>query len=1170
MVALMQFARKTKFIARMAGCLGNAAASKLKWQEPHCGAKTQTDSLLSEVVLKSSSTANCRFASTARFARHGQLRLVGTLVACLLSVLVSVVPAQEATGDGELSAEKPAKTSPAVETSDNSGKKTEPGLLVFGEEKKRILEGRNSPDYSITSITLEGLTKDNGSATLTATIAIQINRDDTWLRIPLNLNEATLTGHRYQGEGTATPDDNFTRETGYFWWLRGKGDHILTLSMIVPIKKQLPSRRLQLTVPATAVSRLKLHVPIQRLSTKVLPKGSWVKTTSLAKLGTNLEVQWFGRRLDVSWEPLAEQGPVETVLWSKTAVKVELTGESVVLEATQQIQALQGVFSKVNVRLPAGFELLYVEGKAYSKHQLVAGTHATVTLSEQTKGPIELKWTLVAPFPGSGGKLTLEGFEVDRARTQTGELAISGLDGFRITRREKEDRYVRRMNVGDLVNGERATTAYSFMKQPFRLVLDLQEIKPGFTVKPKLRLRMSPDRAQLDASFTFQVYRGAVREIVVHWPNAAKEGWNIETVGPPELLNRDQADERLEDGLLRIPLLRRKTGTFELQLKASRPITAGESVPISLPYVEALPRQPTILDLLADENVEVELSQTGTNGGRLPALSGTSLESLPEELRPLMRATYRIDEPENELTSKVIVHERDIATRTTSHIKLNGKKLLVTQRITYNVAFERLAQVLLLVPNELGKRVHFTLGDDVDLSPNSTPLDEGTFHEVRLILPDPQIGEFDIVARFTIDVADVPTRGSSTSLTLPLVQSSDSPLASTRLEWDNGGGLDVVPVDEQLWESQPDSNGSSVWLAEGAPRSAVLKLSDSIRKWTQDFKVRKVLIRTVVDSNGVAQSLAQFRIDGTVSSVSLILPPDKIVMDAAWWGSRQLAPDEIIILDADSGFLRLEDSEIPSAGTRLVTVKFHSAKAAPLQWSRPHQLVAPHFTPGVWVEESIWQVSLPGNQLLFTQPAEYTPGYRWQRRGLLWSRQPLPSHAGLDEWIDTADGPAEGFEIPPGNSYRFSRFGPAASLSCRTMSLPIVVFLGAGLSLAAGFVLLYVPLTRNVLTFLFIAFAVSAIALWFPAPVQLLLQPAVLGLLLAVVAASINSVLRREKRVPVLTLSSPSDLNARLSSLSSAESAPVRGPGSEDPTVVRPAVAPDREAMTASESGSHV
>jgi hypothetical protein len=1105
-------------------------------------------------------------------------RVVGALIVCLfgmVSVFLGVAGAQQVDGKPPTAAaEKQAETSPEVETGDG-GKETEPGLLLVGEEKKRFLkwlDSQNSPDYSITSIAIEGLAKDDESAVVTATVAIQINRDDVPLRIPLNLNEATLTDHEYEGEGTATPDDDFKREAGYHWWLRGKGDHILTLSMIVPIKKQLPARRLQLTVPATAVSRLKLQVPIEKLSTKVSPKDAWVKTTSIAKLGTTLEVQGLGRRLDVSWEPLAEQGPVETVLQSRTVINVKLTGESVVLEATQQIQALQGTFSKVNVRLPAGFELLDVESKAYSDHQLVAGTHATVTLLEQTKGPVELKWTLEAPLPGDGGKLTLEGFEIDLARRQKGELAISGLDGFRITRREQEDRFVHRINVGDLADGERATTAYQFLKQPFRLVLDLHEIEPGFTVKPKLQLHMSPESVQLDASFTFQVYRGAVPEIAVLWPNAAKQGWNIEAVGPVDLLNRDQANERLDEGLLRIPLLRRKTGSFELKLKASRPITADKSVPLSLPYVEALTPQPTILDLLATENVEVELSQAGTNGGQLPATNGTSVESLPEDLRPLLRASYRIDEPENELTSKVIVHDREIATRSTAQMQLDGKKLLVTQRTTYNVAFERLTQVLLLVPNELGKRVQFTLGEDVVLSPNSTPLDEGTFYEVRLILPEPRIGKFDIVARFTIDVAEVPAHGNSTSLTLPLVQSSDNPLASTQLEWDNDSGLDVAPVDEQAWEAQPDSGNSSVWMAKGSPHSAALTLSDSIRKWTQDFKVRKVLIRTVVDSNGVAQSRARFRIDGTVSAVSLTLPPRAIALDAAWWGKRQLTPDEIVVLDADRGFFRLEDSDATPVGSRLLTIKFHSVTAVPLQWSRPHKLVAPEFTSGVWVEKSIWQVSLPGNQLLFTQPAEYTAGYRWQRRGLLWSRQPLPSHTApqLDDWINTADGPADQIETVPGNSYQFSRFGPAASLNCRTMRLPFVVFLGAGLSLAAGFVLLYVPLTRNVLTFLFIAFAVSAVALWFPAPVELLLQPAVLGLLLAVVAASINSGLRREKQVPVLTLSSPGDFNARLSSLSSVESVPVRGPGSEDPTVVRPTASPDRETMTAPESGSHV
>ena len=143
-------------------------------------------------------------------------------------------------------------------------------------------------------------------------------------------------------------------------------------------------------------------------------------------------------------------------------------------------------------------------------------------------------------------------------------------------------------------------------------------------------------------------------------------------------------------------------------------------------------------------------------------------------------------------------------------------------------------------------------------------------------------------------------------------------------------------------------------------------------------------------------------------------------------------------------------------------------------------------------------------------------------------------------------------------------------MTYHTMSLSFAVLFGAGLSLAAGFVLLYLPLTRNVLTFLTVAFAVAVIAVWFPTPVELLLQPAVLGLLLAVVAAMINSVLRRGKRTPVLTLSSPSDFGIRVSSASSVGKPLALGAGSEEPTVIRPTAHPHREAISAPESGSHV
>ena len=53
------------------------------------------------------------------------------------------------------------------------------------------------------------------------------------------------------------------------------------------------------------------------------------------------------------------------------------------------------------------------------------------------------------------------------------------------------------------------------------------------------------------------------------------------------------------------------------------------------------------------------------------------------------------------------------------------------------------------------------------------------------------------------------------------------------------------------------------------------------------------------------------------------------------------------------------------------------------------------------------------------------------------------------------------------------------------------------------------PVTRNMLALLLIAFGVSLLSLWFLEPIQLLLQPAVLGAALAILASLIDIKSRR-------------------------------------------------------------
>ena len=77
------------------------------------------------------------------------------------------------------------------------------------------------------------------------------------------------------------------------------------------------------------------------------------------------------------------------------------------------------------------------------------------------------------------------------------------------------------------------------------------------------------------------------------------------------------------------------------------------------------------------------------------------------------------------------------------------------------------------------------------------------------------------------------------------------------------------------------------------------------------------------------------------------------------------------------------------------------------------------------------------------------------------------------------------------------------------MTRSLVVLVGAGMTLALGFLFWNLPIARNMLAMLLLAFGVSILSLWFLEPIQLLLQSALLGAVLALLATLIDVKSRR-------------------------------------------------------------
>jgi hypothetical protein len=208
-------------------------------------------------------------------------------------------------------------------------------------------------------------------------------------------------------------------------------------------------------------------------------------------------------------------------------------------------------------------------------------------------------------------------------------------------------------------------------------------------------------------------------------------------------------------------------------------------------------------------------------------------------------------------------------------------------------------------------------------------------------------------------------------------------------------------------------------------------------------------------------------------------------------------------------------------------------------------------------------VELPPHQHLFTEPDGFSPEYRWRSGRLFWARHPEWSVADLEDWIG-ASGPSLTAAASDGNRYVFGTFGPPPPLSFRTMSQSAIVLIGAGTALLLGLVLVKWPVTRHVLTIISAGFVVALLGVWFPAPVQVLLQPAALGLLLAIIAAAIDGFVNRRSRPVTVTLTSSSGFAGPASS---HPRTPVAGVGSNEFTSLRPP-SPPRPVGQLSESGN--
>jgi len=1013
----------------------------------------------------------------------------------------------------------------------------------------RGAERETVPAASVSSIELTGEANDD-RATLKARLVIHVRQTADFVKLPLQFNEATLIDARYTGNGEAVYDERKDRDQGIVYWFRGPNPHSMELTLSVPVRRQLPTRKLQLSLPSSPVAKLKLVVPYSSITAKAAEKLSDDIPLEVSSQGTDksvIEAIGLGNRVDLSWQPNPEALQTETALEANTTILAQVDSDTVLLDVRQRIQSLQGKFDTFAVQLPIGAEILKIEddltpretrSDGYREHRLdpAKPNRVIVTLTRPTVGPIRLRWTVRLPR-AEKRSLALAGFLVESARKQSGEVGLAPHDGLRLSTAQSKDGNILRINAGELkpdVGGFQVTQAYRFLNQPFNLVINVDPIEPYYVVEPRLYLLGATHQLTLDAQFQFQVYREGLTELAFSWPDWKAEGWKIDGFEPPDLVEATPIEE--DHGSLRVRLIKRQTAPsapFTITMRARRPFKGTDDVAFTLPRAKASSPPIPSLFVMNDVNVETELTTRGETVIRPLGKTAVEQVAIPEKFRGLKSVANRIETEEQAFGLRVLPQPRRVRTESTIEASWQNDRLQLKQRIAFDVAYEGLSQVRLTVPRENlpMERFQFFAGG-VELSPEWSDGPNPQTRQVRLVLK-PRIGQFDIVIQFFISMADDTALDGDATVLIPILQCVDEPFHQTRVALEREDWFEASSATEQ-WKPQPLSPDAWTWQTEGSRPEFGLRIARAGGHANGTATVTRGLVTAVFGQDGRAMVRAQFRIAARSKSLSVTLPAaTEPEMLQFYWDRTPLARGlGAVEVPAGSRKYSLHLPGMGDATDHLLTIDYHLPNSAHDGLPSSIELQSPQLPQCAWDSQVVWQTAVLPDQHLLTHPASATPMFRWRRVGLFWYRISDPQPHQLLDWIRASSGPESDSAIDlnspqlASNLYTFSQIGAPRALSFRTLSSPMVLLFGAGISFVFGFVLLRVRMLRHVLTVLTAGLVLAAVGLWNAAPLELMMQPMIAGLLFPVTAVLIESWFRRSYGGTILTLPTAADLAA--------------------------------------------
>ena len=481
----------------------------------------------------------------------------------------------------------------------------------------------------------------------------------------------------------------------YYLTFPTKGEYTVTIEFSSKIEKRENKNIFRFRPSRAVISKFTLFIPETRLNVEVNPINIQAKVTAQGKHTQVVAFLGTAEELKIKWSSTTASS-VKPIFFSENNMLVTISPGVVRITSILEYSVMQGKLYRIKLELPFTTNLLAVKGENIKNWDLKQeGDKQILRIVFDDVVNQNYQLTLEMEEPKNEN---LQTYKVPQIKTvgverQSGHIGVIARDNLKIQPLERVR--ISQINVNELpaelkrIAQEEISLAYRYLKQPVKLSLNIQKIKPEITAISNMFLHIDEDLIELNLLIDYDICKVGIFNFYLTLP---QDYTLIDVEG--EGVSDFSFIEKGEDRVLEVRLRDKVIGRYKLLVRMEKTVTE-KLTKLEVPKVKVNGARKEIgyIGISSVSNIRL-ITKDRKNIAEIDI--GELSNPLHIQTRPSLAYKY-IEQP-----YKLVLGIEEVAHRVTAEVftfmSVGEGLLLLDSAITYNILYAGVDEFTLAFP----------------------------------------------------------------------------------------------------------------------------------------------------------------------------------------------------------------------------------------------------------------------------------------------------------------------------------------------------------------------------------------------------------------------------------------------------------------------------------------